>query len=314
MIVVTGAAGFIGSHLVDQLRIRGLDTVGIDRRPISRNRGSVAVDLAVPDADIDDLLGRAEAVFHLAARPGVRDDHAGIEEARWRDNVLTTRRVLAATPARTPLIVASSSSVYGGSRHGGVSRACREQDVLAPRGGYATSKVAVEGLCKERADSGGRVTIVRPFTVAGERQRPDMAIARWLDASRLGATITVFGSLQRTRDITDIRDVVEGLIRILERGVGGTLNLGTGRGRTLEDILETVFRVTGFSTDVRQVPARSEEVAETLADTTRCQELLDLDPHTDLSALVTRQWRWSVADSREARTLAGASPRSGGEV
>ncbi|HVF21278.1 MAG TPA: NAD-dependent epimerase/dehydratase family protein, partial [Mycobacteriales bacterium] len=232
-----------------------------------------------------DAVRDADVVFHLAARPGVREHGAEVEQARRRDNVLATAAVLAATPLTTPLVVTSSSSVYGGT----LGRPCHEDDVLAPRGGYAMSKAAVEQQCAARLASGGAIAVARPFTVAGEGQRADMAIAMWLDAVRRGEPVELLGGPLRSRDITDVRDVVRCLIELADLGLGRTVNVGTGVGHTLADVLDAVCVAVGRPAEVVCSPAADVEVAATLADTTRCERLLGWRPTTDLVDLVRRQ-------------------------
>ena len=139
-------------------------------------------DLLDRDELVDAAFETADAVLHLAGCPGVRDDTPDVGRRRARDNVAVTGRVLAAVPAHVPVVVASSSSVYGGS----AGAPSEERDAVSPRGGYARSKVAVEQLCARRAAAGGQVTVVRPFTVVGEGQRPDMAVSRWIAAAEAG--------------------------------------------------------------------------------------------------------------------------------
>jgi nucleoside-diphosphate-sugar epimerase len=288
MFVVTGAAGFLGGHLVEALAARGGLVVGIDRRPGIPSAAAVRIvaDLTDPFAPVDEPLRAADAVFHLAGCPGVRDARGDIEQRRRRDNVLAAERVLAAVPPSTPLVVTSSSSVYGGARGG---RACREDDALRPVGGYAWSKVALEARCVRRLERGGLVAVARPFTVAGERQRLDMAIARWTAAAFAGDPLRIYGSSARTRDITDVRGVVEGLIRLAEREVAGAVNLGSGDAHRLDVIAAAVAEAVGVPLDLVVEPVGADEPPDTLADPTRARRLLDLDLTTDLRGLVARQ-------------------------
>lgn len=287
-VVVTGSAGFIGAHLVSTLGARGNRVIGIDRRA-SRGGHSIEAELTRDSTVVDDLLREADAVFHLAALPGVRDRGPGIVRRRLRDNVEALDRVLSVVPLETPVIVTSSSSVYGGARHAGVIRASRETDALAPRGGYARSKVAAERRSAMRAAAGGEIAIARPFTVAGEGQRPDMALARWIASVRIGEPIQIIGSPDRTRDVTDVRDVVAGLVAMAERNFRGVCNLGSGLGRTLDELLDAVLRAADRDAIREVVPAEHEEPPATLADVTRMRTELGINPNTDLNALVRRQ-------------------------
>jgi nucleoside-diphosphate-sugar epimerase len=313
-VAVTGAAGFIGGHVVEALLASGRDVVAIDRRPLPANLAALTALTALADrgdgpglrylqteiTDSDDelvtALTEADAVIHLAGCPGVRDHAADVAWRRHRDNVLATGAVLAATPLATSLVVASSSSVYGGCRSG---RPCREDDALAPRGGYADSKVTAEQLCELRRRSGGSVTVARPFTVAGERQRPDMAIAMWLGAALAGEPLRLLGSPARTRDVTDARDAARAVVRLAEVDASTTVNVGTGRGRTLRELVDTVGAVTGRELDLDLAPAAHEEVRHTLACTRRLESLVGFAPRTDLVSVVERQLRAMLAADRE---------------
>ena len=289
--VVTGAAGFIGSHLVEALAAAGYDVVGIDRRagvPAAARREIIA-DLSIPSAAVDDVLAEAEAVWHLAGCPGVRSTGGDVASRRRTDNVLAGTAVMAATPFRTRIVVVSSSSVYGGALHDGVLRPSREDDPLRPVGGYARSKAALEEVALRRAEGGGAVTVVRPFTVAGERQRPDMAIARWIDDCTAGRPLTLLGSPGRMRDLTDVRDVVIGLVRIVERDAGGTFNLGAGAPRSLTEMAAAVCDVLGEECRFNVQPAGPEEVPATWASIDRARRELDYEPASDLTAIVRRQ-------------------------
>ncbi len=247
-VVVTGSSGFVGGHVVAGLLAAGHRVVGIDRRMPSEGEPwgwtHMTADLSAPSDEALDALRSADAVLHLAARPGVRAVGPGVEEARHRDNVMATQQVLAAVDPGTPLVVTSSSSVYGGSVGG---RPSAEGDRLRPLGGYARSKVEVERACSRRAAAGGLVTVARPFTVVGEGQRPDMALALWVAAARAGAPLRVFGSLDRRRDLTDVVDVARALRVLAERAPVGVVNLGTGRSRRLGELVEAVARTVGRS-------------------------------------------------------------------
>lgn len=283
-VVVTGAAGFVGSAVVRELRRGGQACLGIDRRPGPDGSTDLVGDLLAGDPAIEAALRDADGVLHLAARAGVRDREPGVEAARRRDNVHATARVLALVPAHRPVVVSSSSSVYGGA-HG---RPCHEDDPLTPRGGYARSKVAVEGLCSERAAAGGQVTVARPFTVIGEGQRPDMALSRWAAQARAGRPLLVLGSLLRTRDVTDVRTVAAVLIGLLELGGRRTVNVGSGRPRTLAELVDAVAAAVGTPVDVVVRPAGAEEPPDTHADTTRLHRLVGRPEPLDLADAVAR--------------------------
>ncbi|MDQ4085438.1 MAG: NAD(P)-dependent oxidoreductase [Actinomycetota bacterium] len=298
-VVVTGAAGFIGRALTRVLAESGHRVVAIDRRPRAAAPGVtvLAADLLDRDPLVEVALRDAEAVFHLAGCPGVRDTAPGVDRRRHRDNVEATRLVCAVVPAGVPLVVASSSSVYGGARFG---RASHESDPLHPRGGYARSKAGAEAACAPRAAGGGHVLVVRPFTVVGEGQRADMALSRWASAARAGDPLRIFGSLERTRDFTCVREVARGLHALVLRGATGVVNLGSGGPRPLGDVVQALAAVLGVDVDVRVEPAAHYEVADTWADPRRFEVLAGFRPHTDLHDVVRR----FLADTSVAGPLA----------
>lgn len=288
-VVVTGASGFVGGHVVEALLAAGERVVTVDRVPAPSHLAGtehLTVELTHGGPALTAALRDAAAVIHLAGCPGVRDTAHDVADRRQRDNVVATAAVLASTPRRRQVVVASSSSVYGGSAW---SRPSRESDPVRPRGGYARSKLSAERLCARRADAGGAVVVARPFTVAGERQRPDMALSLWIEAASAGLPLRFLGSGLRTRDVTDVRDVARALVALALGGAGGTVNIGTGRAHTLDELADAVCAAVGRDVPRVVVPARPEEARDTLADTRRLDELVGFVPRTDLHALVARQ-------------------------
>jgi nucleoside-diphosphate-sugar epimerase len=284
--IVTGSAGFIGQVLTESLIHSGEQVIGIDRLPQPSRPGliSLTADLLDDDELVRTALADADVVFHLAGCPGVRDTAPDIVRRRHRDNVLAGARVLSLVPARVPLVVASSSSVYGGA-HGG--RPSLETDRLRPTGGYAESKVWLERLCADRVRNGCPTAIVRPFTVAGEGQRPDMALSIWLRAARLGRPLRVLGSLDRTRDVTDVRQAARAMMELA--GSCGVVNVGTGRGHTLREMAAAVAEALDTEITFSIEPAAAIEPSDSLADVRRLRALIGWTPETDLADVVRRQ-------------------------
>jgi nucleoside-diphosphate-sugar epimerase len=285
--VVTGAAGFIGRILVGELARRG-PVVAIDRLPMAPSDGVTAItaDLLDHTPEVRAALAGAEVVYHLAGCPDVRDPRPDAKQLRYRDNVLATAAVLSTVPPDVPLVVTSSSSVYGGTTAG---RPCTETDPPRPRGGYARSKHLVERLCEGRLQVGGLVCVTRPFTVAGEGQRPGMAVSRWIAAVHAGRPLPLYGNPLRSRDITDVRDTARALAGLGAARANGLVNIGTGVGHTIERIATIVCRVLGVAPRFVIEPGHPAEVEHTLAETSRLRALLGWVPHTDIDALVVRQ-------------------------
>jgi nucleoside-diphosphate-sugar epimerase len=296
-VVVTGSAGFVGRAVVARLLAAGREVVGIDRRgavPLGPGHLELRSDLVGPDRAALEAIREATGVIHLAGCPGVRDARADVSWYRHRDNVLATAAVLGAAGRRMTVVAATSSSIYGGSIGG---RPCLETDELAPRGGYALSKAEAEALCRQHNAAGGRVVIARPFTVAGEGQRSDMAIASWIDAARAGRPLRILGSLNRTRDVTDVREAARALVALLDADEPGPVNVGTGQPIRLGAMVDAIATALDVDVRTRIEPAGPDEVADTRADTRRLASLVGFVPTTDLADVVARQ---IAADVRES--------------
>lgn len=293
-LVVTGGAGFIGKTLIALFVARGHDVTVFDRAAAPSQLLGMTnwrrVELTKIDRDDCAVLKDADAVIHLAACPGVRDNRSHIARHRWRDNVEATAVVLESTPLSTPLIAYSSSSIYGGAsvQPGGTIRPCQETDPVAPQGGYASSKVVAESLCQQRMGKGGRTLIVRPFTVLGEGQRNDMALSVWARQLQAGAPMEVFGDLRRRRDVTDVVDVARATSDLLDCQAQGVVNIGTGRSHSLDDLIHAVGNALNLAPRVKVTPAQGIEVPHTLANVNRLQEIIGWSPKTDLKDVVKR--------------------------
>ncbi len=295
--MVTGAAGFVGRHLVGVLARQGAEVVGIDRRPAAPGTPGehhvVALDASGARDRLRGLVAGADVVFHLAGAEGSR---SGVGDAaavtRRRDNGLAAAAVLGATPTTVPLVVASSATVYGGARAvGPVLVPSVEDDPLMPRGADARSKVFVERLCARRRARDGAVTVVRPFSVVGAGAGPDSAVSRWLRAARNGVPARVLGSLDRRRDLIDVHDVATALTVLAAHPELDVVNLGTGRARAVGELLAAVERAVGRPIPVEVAPGGRHEPAATCADTTRLVRAVGPVPAVDLDAVVVAQLR-----------------------
>jgi nucleoside-diphosphate-sugar epimerase len=285
VIVVTGSAGFIAGHVLAELTRRAHDVVGVDRLeapdPFRRTLAWCQSSLDQPSDDAMSLFRDADVVIHLAGCPGVRTTDTDIARRRHRDNVIATAVVLEQCAPDAALVIASSSSVYGRGRRG---RASREDDRLHPLGGYATSKRTVERMASRRAGT----MVVRPFSVIGEGQRPDMALAMWTDAIRAQQPVRILGSPSRTRDFTDVGDVARALVDLVEVNASGVVNVGSGRPQAIGDLLSAVEAACGLTARCQIEPRTSVEPDTTWADTRRLQSLIGWTPNTDLRAIAAR--------------------------
>ncbi|MET8540966.1 NAD-dependent epimerase/dehydratase family protein [Kitasatospora sp. NPDC004799] len=311
-VVVTGAAGFIGSHLVDALLAAGVTVVGVDRRdpatdPVAAaNLGAalgrpdftfVVADLAT--CPLAALFLHADAVFHFAGLPGVRGSWGERFAEYTACNVFATERVLAACEdVRVPrLVYASSSSVYGTILEG----ASGEKRTPTPESPYAVSKLAGEQLCLAhagKASSAVTAVALRLFTVYGPRQRPDMLIGRALAAALGGPVLDLYGSGDQRRDFTYVGDVVQAAVAAATAGIGSTvLNIGAGVSTSVLDVLAAIEELTGHPVPVTRLPAKAGDVDATLADRSRAGELLGWKPRTALVQGISRQLAHLVASS-----------------
>jgi UDP-glucuronate 4-epimerase len=319
-IVITGAAGFIGSHLCEELIRRGHQVVGIDSfddylYPAERKRHNAAAlttalagqRFELVEANICDHAAMARAcagahvVCHLAALAGVRPSLA--EPARYaRTNVEGTVAVYEAcrTAGVNRVVFASSSSVYGARSD---QAAFREDDpCLRPASPYGASKRCGELLSSTYCDLYGLgIAALRFFTVYGPRQRPDMAIYKFVHAAATGAPVTLFGDGSSRRDYTFIDDIVAGTAAACERVEPGGLriyNLGGTRTTSLGELVQAVERVTGRPLTVHRADDQPGDVPLTYADVSRARAELGYAPSTDLAAGLARFWAWYQSDGR----------------
>jgi UDP-glucuronate 4-epimerase len=311
--VVTGAAGFIGSHLVDRLLADGHSVVGVDcftdyyPRPVKeRNlagaRAHPAFRLVTADlrtADLAPLLEGADAVFHLAAMGGLRRSWTGFDEY-LTCNVLATQRLLEALRAagRAHLIHASTSSVYGVDSSGDEARPTR------PVSPYGITKLAAENLVRAYGEYFALpYTILRYFSIYGPRQRPDMGYYLFIDHVLRGAAITIDGDGQQTRGNTYVDDCVAATVAALAHGPAqDTFNVGGGEQVSALAAMALIERLTGRHAELRFGPPRPGEQRQALADTGRIRARFGWAPRVAIADGLAAQVAWQRALLAEATT------------
>jgi len=305
-VVVTGAAGFIGSHVAESLVRDGYEVVGIDcftdyyPRPAKEENLRLLrqsdrfrlVEARLQDAELLPLLDGASHVYHLAAQAGVRASW-GREFAHYTDhNVLATQLLLeAALRAGRPTVVyASSSSVYGDAR----SLPLREDGPCQPVSPYGVTKLAGEHLSLLYHRCHGLPTVsLRFFTVYGPRQRPDMAFHRFLKAARDGGAIALFGDGQQTRDFTYVDDIVAAVrAAALSGRPGSVYNVGGGERIALHEVLRLVETVTGRPLQIERQEAQKGDMRDTFADTAAARRDLGFRSTVPLAEGLAREWEW----------------------
>ena len=304
--LITGAAGFIGSHLAAQLLAGGADVTGVDcftdYYPRPMKEANLAVNAGKPrfrfveanllDADLDGLLEDKTHVFHLAAQAGVRKSWGRDFAVYTANNIDATQRLLEACVGRAldRLIYASSSSVYGDE----ADIPMRESQVPRPVSPYGVTKLAAEHLCHLYASNHGvPATSLRYFTVYGPRQRPDMAFRKFLTAAASGQAIGVFGDGRQTRDFTFVADAVAATIAAGERGVPGrAYNIGGGSRVALDDVLTIIEQVVGRPLRVERGPAQKGDMRDTYADTSLARADLGFAPTVALADGIAAEYQW----------------------
>jgi nucleoside-diphosphate-sugar epimerase len=297
--VVTGAAGFIGSHLTEHLLGRGDEVVAVDAftdyyDPALKERNAAAFEVTRADlatAELDGLVGGADGVFHLAGQPGVR--------ASWGDdlslyldrNITASRRVFeAAARHGVRVVFASSSSVYGDAER----YPTPEDTTPSPISPYGVTKLAGEHLAHayavaERLDC---VTL-RYFTVYGPRQRPDMAFTRMLRALAGGEPFPLLGDGSQSRSFTYVADVVEATVAAMTGAPAGAVyNVGGGREATMREAIELAERISGRRLQIDARPAQAGDARRTAADIARIRAELGWQPASEFEAGLAAQWDW----------------------
>ncbi len=304
--IVTGAAGFVGSHLVDRLLALGHQVVGVDCFTDYYGRGQKEANLAgarrddcfrlVEDdllhVDLAQLLDGADYVFHLAGQAGVRPSWGERFDDYLRNNVEATQHLLEAAKGASlkKLVFASSSSIYGD-----VERLpATEETTTRPVSPYGVTKLAAEHLCSLYAEVYALpVVSLRLFTVYGPRQRPDMAIQRFLSAAHAGEPVTVFGDGSQTRDFTFVDDVIDAHLLSINAPAGQRVfNVCGGSAVSVTDLLALIEDVTGDRLRVeRAEPARG-DARHTLGDNSRARATLGFRPRVPLAEGLAAQWKW----------------------
>jgi len=315
--LVTGAAGFVGSHLCERLVSDGAEVLGVDRLSDYydpelklRNLAGLAgeerfrfVEGDLNELDLGSLMAGVESVFHLAAQPGVRASWGQEFELYLSDNVLATQRLLEASRACPPrrFVFASSSSVYGA-----VERfPMMETDATAPVSPYGITKLAGEHLCRQYFRAFGVPTVVlRFFTIFGPRQRPDMAFSRFIRAGLAGDSLPVFGDARQERNFTYVADAVAATLAAGERGTPGSVyNVAGGSVAALADSIEILGRVLEVDLEVDHRPRAIGDPRRTDADTRKARLELGYRPRTSLEEGLRAQVEAELARAAPATRL-----------
>jgi nucleoside-diphosphate-sugar epimerase len=313
-VLVTGCAGFLGSHLSERLVEDGHTVLGVDcftayysreakERNIERLRdeprfGLVELDLA-RDA-LDGLLEGVDVVFHLAAQAGVRGSFGASFAGYVHNNVLATQRLLEVAAGALPraFVYASSSSVYGNA----ASYPTTELTPRAPVSPYGMTKVATEELAGVYLRCFGVPVVgLRYFTAYGPRQRPDMAFSKFLRCALSGRALTINGDGRQVRDFTFVDDVVTGTLAAAELGRPGSVyNIGGGKPVGLLEAISLIAELFGREIELERRPAPLGDARRTGCDGSLARRELGFMPLVGLFEGLSAQLEWTLGE-REQR-------------
>ncbi len=304
--LVTGVAGFIGSHLAERLLADGHQVVGIDcftdyyprslkeknLETLRQNQRFRLVEADLNDVDLADLLEGVEFVFHQAAQAGVRTSWGTNFSIYTANNIEATQKLLEAAtsyPLRK-FIFASSSSVYGDTP----DLPMRETSPLRPLSPYGVTKMAAEKLCDLYGKNYGvPVVSLRYFTVYGPRQRPDMAFHRFIRAQLEGDELVVYGDGTQTRDFTFVDDAVEANLLAMEIERDGLIfNIGGGSQVSIRSVIEILGHLAGSHPRVRYEEKQRGDVHDTLADVSMARQMLGYRPMVALEDGLEKEIDW----------------------
>lgn len=305
-ILVTGVAGFIGSHLAETLVKRGENVTGVDcfldyypRELKEANLASLAesprftlIEQPIQNMELEPLLAKVDVVYHLAAQAGVRASWGKDFSIYTDNNILATQRLLEAAVQEPPraFVYASSSSVYGDVP----SLPMTESLPLHPVSPYGVSKLAVENLCYLYTTNHRLPTVgLRYFTVYGPRQRPDMAFHRLFRSALNAEEFPLYGDGRQTRDFTYVSDAVEATLQAAEGGQPGKVyNVGGGARVSLLEVIQVIEEITGAKVKLRREPPQKGDMRDTYADTTAARTDFGYEPRVGLREGLEAEWKW----------------------
>lgn len=304
--LVTGAAGFLGSHLCRRILDLGYSVTGLDSftdfyprwikeknlQPLQGNPRFLLITGDINRIELGHLVKDKDFVFHLAAQAGVRTSWGDDFSHYTENNIMATQRLLEAVKGEKikKMIYASSSSVYGLSPRLPMT----EEAPLHPFSPYGVSKLAGENLCRLYFFNFGiPVVSLRFFTVYGPGQRPDMAFHRFLKAIHFKKTVPLFGDGQQTRDFTYVDDTIDATLQAMDMGTEGEVyNIGGGSQKKLMDVITLLEKITRKKICIQKREGQKGDVVHTCADIQKAKKDLDYSPKTPLEAGLRREWEW----------------------
>ena len=305
--LVTGVAGFIGSHLAERLLKDGFEVIGIDcftdyySKEVKENnlagiKGNAKFKLVRENlltADLERILDKADIVFHEAAQPGVRASWGKSFPIYVEDNILATQRLLESLKDKKikKMVFASSSSVYGDAE----KLPTKESFTPKPVSPYGVTKLAAENLCYLYSKNYGiPIVSLRYFSVYGPRQRPDMGFNRFIRSIINGQAITVYGNGEQTRDFTYISDIIDANIKASNCSCtpGEVFNIGGGSRISVNDTIKILEDISGKKAKIEYLESQKGDVAHTSADISRAKSALEYGPKVNIKTGLMNEYEW----------------------
>ncbi|MFB2769327.1 NAD-dependent epimerase/dehydratase family protein [Pelatocladus sp. BLCC-F211] len=306
--LVTGSAGFIGSHLVDALLKQGEEVIGIDEfndyydpvikrqniAHLQKNPAFTLIEGNIQTLDWHTLLKDVDVIYHQAAQAGVRASWGQGFRAYTERNINSTQVLLEAakdTPSLKRLVFASTSSVYGDAE----TLPTHEEICPKPVSPYGITKLAAESLCGlYHKNFGVPFVSLRYFTVYGPRQRPDMAFHKFFKAILTDEAIPIYGDGQQTRDFTFVSDAVAANLAAatVPEAIGEIFNIGGGSRVVLAEVLQTMEEIVGHSIKKNYIERAMGDARHTAADVSKARSILEYQPQVSLYEGLSQQWQW----------------------
>lgn len=307
-IIVTGAAGFIGSHLVEALLKKGEEVIGIDEfsdyyEPMFKHKNIVNLQMSpkftliegdIQVLDWQTLFKDVDVIYHQAGQPGVRASWGEGFRIYTERNINATQILLEAAKNAEGLkrfVFASSSSVYGDAE----TLPTHEEISPQPVSPYGITKLAAERLGQiYHKNFGVPFVSLRYFTVYGPRQRPDMAFHKFFQAILQDEAIPVYGDGQQTRDFTFVSDVIAANLAAanVPEAVGEIFNIGGGSRVVLTEILETMAEIVGKPIKKNHIEKAMGDARHTAADVSKARKILGYQPQVSLKEGLSQEWEW----------------------
>ena len=303
--LVTGCAGFIGSHLCHELLENNHEVIGVDslnsyysvkiKKSNLENLKTYGERFTFYEMDVNaiekSIFLKLDGVFHLAAQAGVRSSWGSNFSEYVKNNLLATQKIFDNTKDGLPVVYASSSSVYGNSSHYPVI----EDDLMSPRSPYGVTKAGGDLLAQAYLNNfDSKLIGVRYFTVYGPRQRPDMAFTRICSSILSNDVFPIYGTGQQIRDFTYVSDAVKATVLLMEQKETGIFNIGGGEETTLLNAIGLFQRISGKKLNVITEYSAKGDVERTGASTLKLTQLTGWTPKFDMVNGIEAQWNWAL--------------------